>query len=506
MPFSILAPRWPTKGAWMTPSRRFPKRFESARASPRRPRVSIVHPIPASARRVLENAVIILDDQVLGRVQQQYAVLTGEFSGIRDAASVPTARPDRRFLFGHNNLMRRARHLWILPFASLLLSLEGQPPRTSPQPNSYVDARLCATCHSEIAKTYAPTGMARSFYSLPPTFTGGNPYHHEKSGTWYATVKRDDGYYQRRWRIGNAGQEILVQELRIDYVMGSGNHVRTYLHRTQRGALIELPLAWYPENGGTWAMNPGYDRDYTLPARTISYECMFCHNAYPNIPSGNDGPGSEPLFAGELPQGIDCQRCHGPGGNHVRAAQTGGDTRATIVNPARLSPDRQLEVCMQCHLETTSLELPHSIVKYDRGPFSFRPGEPLGDFMIAFDHAPGGKHENDFEIAHSAYRLRKSQCFLRSTGKLTCTTCHNPHDIPRGEAATLHYNSVCGSCHQIKHTADPNCIGCHMPKRRTQDVVHAVMTDHLIQRRPPSGDPLAQLSERQEFDENGYRG
>ena len=79
-------------------------------------------------------------------------------------------------------------------------------------------------------------------------------------------------------------------------------------------------------------------------------------------------------------------------------------------------------------------------------------------------------------------------------------------DIPRGEAATLHFNSVCNSCHQIKHTADPNCIGCHMRKRRTQDVVHAVMTDHLIQRRPPSSDPLAQIPERQEFDENRYRG
>lgn len=160
--------------------------------------------------------------------------------------------------------MRRARHLWIiLPLAPLPLFLEGQPPpRTTSGPNLYVDARLCATCHSKIARTYALTGMARSFYSLPPGFTGGEPFHHEKSDTWYATVKRADGYYQRRWRLGNAGQEIHAQELRIDYVMGSGNHVRTYLHRTQRGALIELPLAWYTENGGTWSMNrvPGHPR------------------------------------------------------------------------------------------------------------------------------------------------------------------------------------------------------------------------------------------------------
>ena len=45
-----------------------------------------------------------------------------------------------------------------------------------------------------------------------------------------------------------------------------------------------------------------------------------------------------------------------------------------------------------------------------------------------------------------------------------------------------------------------------MPKRRTQDVVHAVMTDHLIQRRAPAGDPRAPIAERQDIDGNAYRG
>ena len=374
--------------------------------------------------------------------------------------------------------------------------------------------------------------MARSFYrpqpqSSPENFSRGNPFHHELSGEWYAMVKRGDEYYQRRWRIGYDGRETDVQESRIDYVMGSGNHARTYLHRSARGALLELPLGWYPENGGTWAMSPGHDRDYALPPRTIAYECMFCHNAYPQVPAEHDEPGSEPLYSGTLPEGIDCQRCHGPGGDHIRAAQAKlpsvDDIRKAIVNPARLPIDRQMEVCMQCHLETTSLQLPHSIVRYGRAPFSYRPGEPLGNFTIFFDHAPGSKYEDDFEIAHSAYRLRKSQCFLRS-GKLTCTTCHNPHDIPRGEQAELHYNAVCRECHAsllreagpdqpdsgnrpaVQHTTRSDCVGCHMPKRRTQDVIHAVMTDHLIQRRPPARDLLAPLAERPDFDANQYHG
>ena len=41
-----------------------------------------------------------------------------------------------------------------------------------------------------------------------------------------------------------------------------------------------------------------------------------------------------------------------------------------------------------------------------------------------------------------------------------------------------------------RHSAAINCVNCHMPKRRTVDVPHAVMTDHLIQRRKPSDDRL----------------
>ena len=365
------------------------------------------------------------------------------------------------------------------------------------------DSRPCATCHTKIYETYQKSAMARSFYAMTgPARTGD--YYHAASETHFQMIQRDGHYYQRRYQTGFEGKETNVEEKSIDFVMGSGNHVRTYLHRTQSGALQELPLAWYAEKGGYWAMNPGYDNaSQPNSRRKIDYECMGCHNAWPKIPAGHEQLRAEPVYSGALPEGIDCQRCHGPGESHVQMARKPGSSvaaiRSAVVNPARLAPDRRMEVCMQCHLETTSFPFPHSISRFDRGPFSYQAGESLSTVTSYFDHAPARPDEDRFQIVNSVYRLRMSQCFLKSGGRLQCTTCHDPHG-----ASEKPYNEVCAQCHNSafqvtvmagKHTGGADCVGCHMPKRRTDDVVHAVMTEHFIRRTQPSRDLLAEIPE-----------
>jgi tetratricopeptide (TPR) repeat protein len=365
--------------------------------------------------------------------------------------------------------------------------------------------------------------MAKSFARPRPEnsvedFTRGTSFYHAPSGTYFEMLERDGNYYQRRYQIGYDGKPTNVDETKIDYFLGSGIHARAYLHKTADGRLMQLPVAWYSEKGGYWWMAPGYDQPgHIYTQRPISYDCIFCHNAYEAVPASHSRLGEEPVYTGDLPEGVDCQRCHGPGRDHIQSATKQGakpdEIRKAIVNPSRLPLDREAEVCLQCHLQTTEFSLPHVVKRYDRGDFSYRPGQPLGDFELAFDYTPGTERDAWFQNVSTASRLRMSQCFIKSEA-LKCTTCHDPHNIQHGKEALDHYNAICRTCHSTafsslvaakKHTAEAGCITCHMPQRRPVEVVHIVKTDHYIQRKPAPVS-LTDIPERHETQANSYRG
>ena len=354
-------------------------------------------------------------------------------------------------------------------------------------------SRQCAECHAEIASTYAETGMGRSFSRLTlgspaADFRENNSFYHLASDRFYEAVEREGRFFLRRYQEGLGGRQINVVEKEIHYALGSGNHAIGFLHRTADNRLLQLPVSWYAAGGGYWEMAPGYDRpDHADFRRGVDLECMFCHNAYPDR-NVREIPGAAVRFPADLPEGIDCGRCHGDGDAHAAAARNGstvGEVRAAILNPADLSPERQLEICMQCHLETTTDPLPHAMRRAGRGYFSYSPAERLSDYVLHFDHAPGLGFDEKFEVVNAVYRLRQSQCFQHSEA-MTCTTCHDPHHAERGETAARRYDAICQGCHDpASAPGDPHllragCADCHMPKRVADDAEHVRMTDHRI--------------------------
>ena len=355
--------------------------------------------------------------------------------------------------------------------------------------------------------------MGRSFYgpsagNVIEDYTADNHLFHAPSNRHYRMVQRKRQVSTRgRYQLDAQGREKNVFELEVTHIMGSGNHARTYLNLDGNGVLRQLPVSWYSQGKG-WGMSPGYDHarhdDFR---RRVGHSCMFCHNGYPRLPEPSDRYGHQNRFPQDLPSGIDCQRCHGPGSRHVDLL-SGGEAameavRAAILNPVRLSPERQMDVCMQCHVQSTLGNLGDRVRRAGRSVYSFRPGESLDDYIVHFDlvELDPGKPADRFEIDSTAYRLFQSSCFLESRGTMTCTTCHDPHRTPRGPEAVRHFRQRCMSCHPgpsgevHPQPAQSNCVRCHMPRRRTEDAVHVVMTDHWIQRRLPGRDLLAPLQE-----------
>lgn len=389
---------------------------------------------------------------------------------------------------------------------------------TSGAAPGYVEDRVCGLCHGEIARSYQDVGMARSFFrpsqdkliedfALPHFF-------HQKSGLHYEMVWQDQRLLFRRYVLDDEGRRLHVYEQGVDWILGSGGHSRTYLFQTPSGELYQLPIAWYTQNQ-SWGMAPGFDRAGHLDLqRRVRHECMFCHNAYPDLEAGEaSSHWDAQSFPTELPQGIGCQRCHGPGAWHSRLALRGVDDpeqlQGTIVNPGRLSPERRNDVCYGCHMQP-SVALP-GVRRFERDVYSFRPGQDLSDYLVAVDIVEGDRPRSErFEINHHPYRLEQSRCFIASQGALSCLTCHDPHrKMPSAERAA-HYRAACLSCHQVDDCeletmvsaspgadVDPqDCVSCHMPQRRTQDVVQVVMTDHRITRHPGGPELLAPLAER----------
>ena len=337
----------------------------------------------------------------------------------------------------------------------------------------FVPDAQCTPCHQNIAHTFHDVGMSKSFYKPRQDDVIEDfsklPFQHAKSGDVLELRWRNSRLIFRRTR----GTSVFEQP--VDWILGSGHHARTYLYQTPSGELYQLPLAWYTQTR-EWGMAPGYDRaDHEGVLRRARHECLFCHNAYPAMTSPASYWSNQGVPA-VLPEGIGCQRCHGPGSEHVALAEAGAgkaDVRAAIVNPSRLDAQRRNDVCYECHMQP-SVTIP-GIRRFGRDVYSYRPGQPLHDYLLRVDIVDAEIPRPDrFEINHHPYRLEQSRCFRESGGKLSCLSCHDPH------RKTADVSPACQQCHAKAHRAGENCASCHMPKRRTQDVVRVTMTDHRI--------------------------
>ena len=233
--------------------------------------------------------------------------------------------------------------------------------------------------------------------------------------------------------------------LPVKVIMGGERHGLSFLVsiETLGGIPLEHPAlieARYVYNTPhrALALSPGFHsekpRSYETAfgrvlSPTFEQRCLTCHGQPNTLGAGKQG-------------GVRCESCHGPGLQHVQAIGN-GKPGTGIINPKKLTAERSLEICAQCH-----------------NGFSYQ-SDPLPNELLVSSQVPA---------------LRNAECFIQSGGAFTCARCHDPHrDAPRAEVEKVSVN-VCLGCHSAAAkqraaicpvNAGDKCIGCHMPTGRT---------------------------------------
>ncbi|MBO6573949.1 MAG: tetratricopeptide repeat protein [Rhodothermales bacterium] len=380
----------------------------------------------------------------------------------------------------------------LLFLVALLVGCAPADPSVSDVPvvtAAYTGDTACASCHEDQYASFQSHGMANSFYAMHPErviedFPGPAVYH-EESDFYYRAFREGDRFFQEEYRLDDRGTQTHRLVRPITHVVGSAQAARTYVSHVN-GRYFELPLTWYAQEG-IWDFSPGYAEANQRFDRKVTARCMACHTDAPPRAQGLDD-----VF-GAQPAAISCERCHGPGSEHVAARRAvpnppeGGDP--TLVRLASLSMDRRLDVCQQCHLNGAVVTYPDG-----KDPYSFRPGDALSDHQVLYAAA----HDQGFSVVSHADRLKQSACFLESLSTqrpLECTTCHDPHDGFRDQGPA-YFDATCQSCHtgvaqevapelQGAHQEAVGCVDCHMSRREVENAPHSTFTDHFIRASAP---------------------
>ena len=338
------------------------------------------------------------------------------------------------------------------------------PLHTPPPADAYAGDAACAECHATEAKTYFGTPHSRdsseaSRKTILGDFTPGkNVLRTANPDLIFAMIDAPDGFYESAVNIQDP-QNLTGQAEKFDIVIGSGRRGQTYLY-WRGNALFELPVTYWTETH-EWINSPGYVDGKVDFNRPIYPRCLECHATT----FQTAGPPANQYVKDSLVLGIGCEKCHGPGAEHVRRERgphppQDGSPDIAIVNPARLARDRQMDLCGLCH---AGAGVPLTASQ------SFRPGDDLARYVaitVPPIDAPVDVHGNQKQA------LERSKCF--TSGTLTCSTCHNVHqrqetpDSFSVHCLTCHTVHACGRFKEMGESIRTKCVDCHMPEGRSQ--------------------------------------
>ncbi|HXU50235.1 MAG TPA: c-type cytochrome [Candidatus Binatia bacterium] len=193
---------------------------------------------------------------------------------------------------------------------------------------------------------------------------------------------------------------------------------------------------------------------------------------------------------------VGCERCHGPGSEHVAHP-----TRANIINPAHMDYVAASDTCIQCHSQGQPLSNPIEGKYYD-WPVGYNVGLKLANYWKLEDHTLGQPANFFYYPDGTAHKNRmQGNDFVQSVmyrRGVTCFDCHDVHGTGNYAQLRKPANQICLDCHGPDSANGPRtatieehthhkagstgsqCIACHMPAIETEGPANTMVHAHTF--------------------------
>ncbi len=333
---------------------------------------------------------------------------------------------------------------------------------------------------------------------LTATF-GGRTYH-----IWYIDGAAGEGYDNGKQRLAtklDAGGNPLPIS---DSTTPGTFYVMPFQLKEYRAPDGKLKYKWDADLLDKWTDKAGMLLDRPDPTYNYDNKCLGCHTPFVTL-KGDSKTGFRAILPPEplgqfdhdndgLPDNsnITCERCHGPGSDHVAIG------RGSIVNPRKLAPAARSMVCGQCHErgdvkgegrgtvdsvwtmfpskgKDSEIEFPKVGLNFYL-PSDFY-GQPNGEGILpdfgtkdktgtAFHNVMdfrtdavhswtekeqgfGSRYNHSSWMHHDYLDHTRNRMYKNEFQLVNCSDCHNPHsrENPRQFRLRADNNALCLSCH-----------------------------------------------------------
>jgi hypothetical protein len=470
------------------------------------------------------------------RIREATAYAEGVVSSLELTLVVTAAAGSAAVLLRASRGAPRARWLALAAMGTVAAASAAKRAPSEPTPvdparpreafgGEYVSSNACRSCHPAEYESWhhtyhrtmtqdaTPSALAAPLDGRTLTLDGQSYRLERRGDEVWATLPDPDAVAEAALR-GSVANALADVERRVVLTTGS-HHEQAYWVKGRRpGELRLFPFVFMIAEARWVPRRDAFLAPPDAPPHALRWNsnCIVCHTV-----GGRPGHdlGRDDFNTRVVELGIACEACHGPGGAHVRrhrdpitryAAQQREAEDRTIVNPARLAPERAAAICGQCHSYTYPRDEDEW---WSHGyALSYRPGQTLDASRTLLSLArledesgPGVEAAREslfwadgaIRVGGREYNaLVESPCFTRGRGgrTMTCLSCHSMHagDPDSQLAPTRKGDLACLSCHDGENSSahthhaagssGSSCLDCHMP--RTSYALFRPIRSHRI--------------------------